>query len=82
MPKIRFNPAIREATALTDLRPAGKVRVDGKRVDGVSEGGFLRAGTPLTIVTWRAGAVVVRPRAAAAGVGAHAGSDAEGGESS
>ncbi len=47
-------------TALTDLRPAGKIRAEGKRVDAVSEGGFIQVGAKVVIVSWRSGEAVVR----------------------
>ncbi len=46
--------------AMTDLRPAGKIKVEAKRLDAVSEGEFIAAGTPVTIVSWRSGTAVVR----------------------
>ena len=49
-----------QAEALTDLRPAGKIRIDGKRVPAVSEGGYVRAGTVVEVVGWRTGTALVR----------------------
>ena len=46
--------------AMTDLRPAGKIRADGKRLDAVSEGRFIDAGANVVIVSWRSGTAVVR----------------------
>ena len=40
----------RDAVAVTDLRPAGKVMIDGERHDAVSVEGFIEAGTPVTVV--------------------------------
>lgn len=40
----------REATAYTDLRPAGTAVVDGERLDVVTEGEFVKAGTPLQVI--------------------------------
>lgn len=40
----------REASAYTDLRPSGTALVDGERLDVVTEGEFIKAGTPITIV--------------------------------
>jgi membrane-bound serine protease (ClpP class) len=40
----------RDATALTDLRPAGTATVDGERIDVVTEGEFIKAGTPVRVV--------------------------------
>jgi membrane-bound serine protease (ClpP class) len=36
--------------AITDLRPAGGVRIDGERVDVVTEGDYLEAGTGVEVV--------------------------------
>jgi membrane-bound serine protease (ClpP class) len=47
-------------TALTDLRPAGKIRANGRRLDAVSEGGFIQVGAKVVIVAWRSGEAVVR----------------------
>jgi membrane-bound serine protease (ClpP class) len=46
--------------ALTDLRPAGKVSFGRKRLDAVSEGDFIAAGSTVSIVAWRTGTAVVR----------------------
>ncbi|KAF0244381.1 MAG: hypothetical protein FD180_2564 [Planctomycetota bacterium] len=50
----------REGVALTPLRPAGKVEVDGMTVDVVAEGEFVEAGTKITIVKAEGPSVVVR----------------------
>lgn len=47
-------------TALTPLRPAGTALVDGRRVDVVSEGTLVAAGTPVEVVSVRGSRVVVR----------------------
>jgi membrane-bound ClpP family serine protease len=36
--------------ALTDLRPAGLVRIGSERVDALTEGGYIARGTPVTVV--------------------------------
>ena len=46
--------------AITDLRPAGKIRIDEQRIDAVSEGGFISTGTSVKIIAWRSGNAVVR----------------------
>lgn len=46
--------------AVTDLRPAGKIRVGGERIDAVSEGEFITAGSKVTVLGWRSGNAVVR----------------------
>jgi membrane-bound serine protease (ClpP class) len=50
-------------TALTHLRPSGKIRVEGRRLDAVSEGDYIDEGLRVRIVAWRAGAAVVRAEA-------------------
>ncbi|WP_412060454.1 NfeD family protein [Rubrivirga sp. IMCC45206] len=50
----------RTGTALTGLRPSGTVEVDGRRVDVVSEGGFVSAGAAVEVVRARGAVVVVR----------------------
>ncbi|GED72821.1 hypothetical protein BRE01_65230 [Brevibacillus reuszeri] len=45
--------------ALTALRPAGVVKVDGNRVDAVSVGGFIASGTTVTVVQVEGTRVVV-----------------------
>lgn len=37
-------------TALTDLRPAGTAHLDGRRIDVVTEGEYIRAGEPIEVV--------------------------------
>ena len=46
---------------ITDLRPAGKVRLGKKRVDAISEGSFVPVGTEVVVLAWRGAQVVVRP---------------------
>jgi membrane-bound serine protease (ClpP class) len=47
---IRSDLLGREARAVTDLRPAGTVEVDDERVDVVTEGDYVKAGTPVRFV--------------------------------
>jgi membrane-bound serine protease (ClpP class) len=53
-------PTGTEGVALTDLRPAGKIRVGAGRIDAVSEGEFITSGSSVTIIGWRSGNAVVR----------------------
>lgn len=46
-------------TALTPLRPAGIVRIHGERVDAVSAGDFIAAGSPIVVVQVEGTRVVV-----------------------
>ncbi len=47
-------------TALTTLRPAGTVEIGGRRVDVVTEGEFIPAGSPVEVVGVETTRVVVR----------------------
>jgi membrane-bound serine protease (ClpP class) len=51
----------RYGRALSDLRPAGVVDFEGRRVDTMSEGMMVPAGSWVRCVDVRAGKVVVRP---------------------
>lgn len=52
-------------TALSPLRPSGIATLDGTRVDVVSEGEFIDAGTPIDVVRVEGNRIVVRRRPAA-----------------
>lgn len=52
----------REGVTITPLRPAGAVEIDGERVDVVSEGGYIEAGVPVTVVQVEGVRVVVRAK--------------------
>lgn len=46
--------------AATDLRPSGKVEIDGKRYDAVSNyAGFIAKGTPISVVRYETGQIYV-----------------------
>jgi membrane-bound serine protease (ClpP class) len=47
--------------AETQLRPAGRARIDGKRFDVVTEGAYVQPGTSVRVVDVRGHVVVVRP---------------------
>jgi len=47
--------------AKTLLRPAGKMTLDGQTIDCVTEGAFVRPGTPVRILEVHGARVVVRP---------------------
>ncbi|CCO07878.1 NfeD family protein [Desulforamulus hydrothermalis] len=46
--------------AATPLRPAGAALIDGKRVDVVTEGEFILAGTPVLVIAVEGSRVVVK----------------------
>ena len=50
----------RTGTALSPLRPAGMARIDGKRVDVVTEGQMVEKGAPVRVVAVEGMRVVVR----------------------
>lgn len=50
----------KEGVSLTPLRPAGTAEVEGRRVDVVSEGGFLAAGTSVRVIAVEGNRIVVR----------------------
>lgn len=50
----------RPGIAATDLRPSGTAKIDGKRVDVVSEGQMIEKDTPIKVVTVEGLRVVVR----------------------
>ena len=45
---------------LTALHPAGAARIDGERLDVVTSGEFIDAGTPVAVVEARGNRIVVR----------------------
>ncbi len=52
-------------TAISHLRPAGKVEVDGKLLDAVSQGDYINQGERIVVVRVEANHVIVRSAAAA-----------------
>jgi membrane-bound serine protease (ClpP class) len=58
----------RTGTALSPLRPAGIADIDGARVDVVSDGAYIDAGTPVVVTRVDGNRIVVR-RAPAGGAG-------------
>jgi membrane-bound ClpP family serine protease len=50
----------REATADTDLRPAGFIRLEGRRLDAVAESSLIEAGTRVRIISAAEGLLRVR----------------------
>jgi membrane-bound serine protease (ClpP class) len=49
----------RRGRALTDLRPAGKIEVEGRLLDAQTEGEFLAAGTPVRVMESGGNRIVV-----------------------
>ncbi len=50
----------REAETMSKLRPAGTIKIDGKRVDAVSEGGFIEKGKKVEVISVSGSRIVVR----------------------
>lgn len=46
----------------SDLRPAGVIRIDGRRIDAVANGMYLEHGTAIEVMQVEGNRVVVRPR--------------------
>jgi membrane-bound ClpP family serine protease len=42
-------PVGARGTALTDMRPVGRVEIDGRTIEAIAEGGFIEAGSPLVV---------------------------------
>ncbi len=51
----------KEGVVLTQLRPAGTGEIDGLRMDIVSEGAFIAAGTRIQVVRVEGRRIVVAP---------------------
>ncbi|MEM9293780.1 MAG: NfeD family protein [Acidobacteriota bacterium] len=54
----------RRGVAATDLRPSGLATVDGERVDVITAGEFLDAGTPVQVIEVESSRIVVEEAAA------------------
>jgi membrane-bound serine protease (ClpP class) len=52
----------RSGVADTALRPTGKVLVDGRRLDVVSDGDFVEPGTSVTVVSVDGSRIIVQRR--------------------
>jgi membrane-bound serine protease (ClpP class) len=51
----------KDGVAATALRPSGAVRIDGKRIVAVAEGGLIQSGSPVHVVRAEDMNLVVRP---------------------
>lgn len=54
-------PAGSRGEAITPLRPGGFVRIEGRRLDAVAEGGLIDAGTAVEVIGALDGVLRVRP---------------------
>lgn len=59
-PKNQSDLVGKKGVALTPFRPSGTAKIDGTRVDAVSAGGFITAGTPIVVTQVEGGRVVVQ----------------------
>ncbi|WNF04040.1 NfeD family protein [Brevibacillus borstelensis] len=59
-PKDQRDLLNKNGVALTPLRPAGVVKIDGKRIDAVSAGGFIAAGSQIVVSQVEGTRVVVQ----------------------
>ncbi|MFA6808960.1 MAG: NfeD family protein [Eubacteriales bacterium] len=50
----------KKGVAITDLRPAGSVKIEDERVDVVTEGGYIEPGTPIRVLAVEGTRVIVR----------------------
>ena len=48
-----------EGVAHSDLRPSGKIRINGQLFDAVSEGDFIGASTPIRVIRFEMGQLYV-----------------------
>ena len=53
----------REGIAVTALRPAGQVEIDGSRLNAASSGDFVAKGTPVLVTGMEGDHYTVRPKA-------------------
>jgi membrane-bound ClpP family serine protease len=59
----------KEGKAMTTLRPAGMIEIEGKRVDVVTGGEYLKKGTPVRVIRVDGNRVVVAEESAPAEAG-------------
>jgi len=52
----------KEGTATSDLRPAGRAEIAGKRVDVVSRGEYIDKGSAIVVTAVTGNQIIVRPR--------------------
>ena len=58
--ELKGNLVGKQGTAVSVLRPAGKVKIDGKLVDALSDGTFIPAGKPVVVERAESSYVVVK----------------------
>lgn len=60
-PKLNYEDYLgRQGIALTQLRPAGTADFEGERMDVVTEGGYIKAGTPVKVIAVEGVRIIVR----------------------
>ncbi len=50
-----------KGVAITNLRPAGKIEINGEQYDSTADGSFILSGTEVTVMAVRSAYLVVRP---------------------
>ena len=50
-----------QGVTITSLRPVGKVRIEGRRIDAMAETGIIEADTPIVVVDVYDNQIKVRP---------------------
>ncbi len=50
----------KEGVAVTDLRPAGKIQIEGRRIDVLAESAYVESGSAVTVIQAGGSRVVVR----------------------
>lgn len=62
-PRVDDNMVGLEGTAATPLRPSGKVSLsNGRKVDAMSEGSYIEAGTEVVVTGFSSGTAIVTPK--------------------
>lgn len=51
----------KKGTAVTDLRPSGRVNVDGRVLQALSQGGFIAKESTITVIGGEGAALLVKP---------------------
>lgn len=59
----------RTGTTLTDLRPSGTMVIDGEKIDVVSDGPWVKAGTPVKVIRAEGYRHVVQPEISGTAIG-------------
>ncbi len=61
LPESKKNLLGQLGVAYTDLRPAGAIKIDGRRIDVIAAGEFIDQGTPVKVIHVEGAKVIVEP---------------------